>query len=183
MARLKSAFLRNLWHWFPSTIGAIFLLLAEGTKGCPWCLLTYQSVCWSLGFLGITSACYTFQSPSWHPGSTQQPLPLSTSSAQKLLSPQRLLLMTLLFWLGSNFCLPAFPLSPGLLFLSPHGQVQSTGHVQSTFSLCSELLQPLLAKWKLETKSGPLLTVKAGMQMMQKGSHTLDGEKEKNKGE
>ena len=145
MARLKSAFLRNLWHWFPSTIGAIFLLLAEGTKGCPWCLLTYQSACWSLGFLGITSACYTFQSPSWHPGSTQQPLPLSTSSAQKLLSPQRLLLMTLLFWLGSNFCLPAFPLSPGLLFLSPHGQVQSTGHVQSTFSLCSALFQVPLA--------------------------------------
>lgn len=62
--RQKPAFLGTCVY-FPHTTERSHLPY-HGQDGC----LAYQGTRWPLGSLSITNACYTVQSPCWHPGSS-----------------------------------------------------------------------------------------------------------------
>lgn len=160
--------------------GSFPLLLAEGMRGYLWCLSGYQSPCRPLSSLSITSACYTFQSPCWHP-KLSQPLSLLPCPPQLTgFPPHRHLSFlypgyshySLCYTLSlSSSCYP-LTLSPSLiltsslyftiLFLvngcySPSladspGHAQSAGCVQST----SGLLQVALSVLSSPSTTRPL---------------------------
>lgn len=126
VARLKPAFLRNFWNWFPSTKGAISLLLAEGQKAV-CCAYLHTKV--HVGLLSSSILKYSLHISESTWLCTPRP------SHCKLLQPRSFSLHCYSFlWSCCFGCVVFFlasslALSVGHLFLSPHGQVQSTGHV------------------------------------------------------
>lgn len=127
-------------------------LQREEGKNIYSCLLEYQSKYWPPDSLSITSPCYTFLNPCWHPGSSHLLSCPKLPKLPKLMgSPHQLLirLITVISTMLALFvflCFHPLPLCSALLFpsLYPSSVFLSLFVSPFSFSLTLTLLLLLL---------------------------------------